>query len=170
MLRRGTGGYYVNGVVTRFPAAGVSLRDAETYARAGSVATPDLTTADFALRNIYFSELGGPMFQANTATPANQFSFDAAGNSLTAGTATGAALFTAIPATGSSSERRLGARLDAGRRFADRLGRSGDVHRQAGDEGRHVRHRHELRRRSRRRRREVVVGLDDLRPQLNAHH
>ena len=27
MLRRGTGGYYVNGVVARWPADGVSLRD-----------------------------------------------------------------------------------------------------------------------------------------------
>jgi hypothetical protein len=80
----------------------VSLRDAETYARAGSVTTPDLATADLAIRNVYLSELGGPMFQANTATPANQFAFDAAGNGLVAGTATSAALFTAIPAVGTA--------------------------------------------------------------------
>jgi hypothetical protein len=45
MLRRGTGGYYVNGVLARFPAGGISLRDAETYVRGGSVATPANTAA-----------------------------------------------------------------------------------------------------------------------------
>lgn len=102
MLRRGTGGYYVNGIVTRFPTAGVSMRDAETYARAGSVATPDLTTTNLAIRNVYFAE-NGPMFQAfpgGSAAPQN--SFDATGNSLIAGTATGTAIFTAIPATGTA--------------------------------------------------------------------
>ena len=90
------------------------------------------------------------MFQANTGdTGAPQFAFDATGNSLTAGTATSAALFTAIPAIGTAGRRRLAARLDAGRRLADRRRRSGDVHGQARDEGRHVRHRHELRRRGR---------------------
>src|SRR5919112_1604241 len=48
MLRRGTGGYYVNGIVARWPNAGVSVRNAETYARAGSAATPDLAAADLA--------------------------------------------------------------------------------------------------------------------------
>lgn len=100
MLRRGTGGYYVNGVIARFPAAGVSIRDAATWERAGSVAIPDLGTADLALRNVYFTELGGPMFQANTATPANQFAFDAAGNNLTAGTVASTALFAALPPVG----------------------------------------------------------------------
>jgi hypothetical protein len=99
MLRRGTGGYYVNGVVTRFPAAGVSLRDPESYLRAASVAVPDLATSDLQVRNIYFTE-NGPMFQANTATPATQFSLDATGNSLTAGSATAVSLFTALPAQG----------------------------------------------------------------------
>jgi hypothetical protein len=36
MLRRGTGGYYVNGAVARWERAGVSLRDASTVARAPS--------------------------------------------------------------------------------------------------------------------------------------
>jgi hypothetical protein len=101
MLRRGTGGFYVNGVVTRFPAAGVSLRDAESFLRGASVAVPDLATSDLQVRNIYFAENGG-MFQANTATPATQFSLDAAGNSLTAGAATATALFTALPAQGAA--------------------------------------------------------------------
>lgn len=100
MLRRGTGGYYVNGVVARFPAAGVSLRDAETFARASSAAVPDLASTILAVRNVYMAELGGPMFQANTATPATQFAFDSTGNALTLGTATAASLFTALPAAG----------------------------------------------------------------------
>ena len=98
MLRRGTGGYYVNGILTRFPAGGVSLRDNDTYARAGSVAIPDLTTTNLAVRNVYFAENGGSMFQTGTG----QNSFDATGNNLVAGTATGTALFTAIPATGTA--------------------------------------------------------------------
>jgi hypothetical protein len=100
MLRRGTGGYYVNGVLARFPAAGISLRDKESFDRAGDAAVPDLTTTILAVKNVYMTELGGPMFQANTATPATQFSFDAAGNGLTLGAATAASLFAALPAAG----------------------------------------------------------------------
>ena len=121
-------------------------------------------------RNIFFAEISGTVFQANTATPANQFALDAAGNALTASTATTAALFTAIPATGAVPTGI--AAFDwtpvAGSPIAH--GWSGDVHRQDRHEGRHVRHRHELRRRRRRRRHEVVAGLDDLRPQLIRHH
>ena len=98
MLRRGTGGYYVNGVVARWPTDGISLRDAATYARAGNVATPS-TSADLQVRNIYFAEMGGKLFQAPSAT---QFALDAAANNLTLGTATAASLFAAIPAVGST--------------------------------------------------------------------
>jgi len=100
MLRRGTGGYYINSVFARFPAAGISLRDAETFVRAGSAAVPDLATSDLIVRNNYFAETP-VLFQANAATPATQFSLDAAGNSLTLNTNAAAALFVAIPAKGS---------------------------------------------------------------------
>jgi len=100
MLRRGTGGYYINSVFARFPAAGISLRDPETFVRAGSAAVPDLTTADLIVRNNYFAETP-VLFQANTATPATQFSLDAAGNSLTLNTAAAASLFVALPAKAS---------------------------------------------------------------------
>ena len=100
MLRRGTGGYYINSVFARFPAAGISLRDPETCVRAGSAAVPDLTTADLIVRNNYFAETP-VLFQANTATPATQFSLDAAGNSLTLNTAAAASLFVALPAKAS---------------------------------------------------------------------
>jgi hypothetical protein len=101
MLRRGTGGYYVNGVIARWPTDGVSLRDAATYDRAGATATP-AATADLQLRNIVFAETNGKLFQANTATPATQFALDPAANNLTLSAATAASLFTAIPAVGAT--------------------------------------------------------------------
>ncbi|MES2176877.1 MAG: hypothetical protein V4550_03345 [Gemmatimonadota bacterium] len=98
MIRRGSGGYYVNGVIARFPADGISLRDAATYVRAGSVAAP-AATADLQIRNVVFAETNGLIFQAPSAT---QFAFDAAANSLILSTSTAASLFTAIPAVGGS--------------------------------------------------------------------
>ena len=98
MIRRGSGGYYVNGVLARWPTDGVSLRDAATYARAGSVAAPS-TSADLQIRNVFFAETNNLMFQASSAT---QNSLDATANNLTLSTATAASLFTAIPAVGSA--------------------------------------------------------------------
>lgn len=95
MLRRGTGGYYVNGVVARFPADGISLRDAATYDRAGATPTPS-ANADLQVRNILFAETP-LLFQAASAT---QFSLDAAANNLTLSSAPAASLFTLIPAVG----------------------------------------------------------------------
>jgi hypothetical protein len=99
MIRRGSGGFYLNGVVARFPRDGVSLRDAETYARGGSVATPDPATSDLQIRNIYFTEINNTLFQAGGGTTI-QNSLDAAGNNLTSGTATAVSLFTKLPAQG----------------------------------------------------------------------
>ncbi|MEO8621801.1 MAG: fibronectin type III domain-containing protein [bacterium] len=98
MLRRGTGGYYVNGVIARWTADGVSLRDAVTYTRAGATATPSVN-ADLQIRNVFFAETNGNLFQATSAT---QNSLDATANALTLSTATAASLFTAIPAVGSA--------------------------------------------------------------------
>ena len=98
VLRRGTGGYYVNGVVARWPRAGISVRDAATYARAGSVATPDLATADLAVRNVVLAE-NAAGFDAATGT----FSFDATGNAIATSTAATTALFTAFPAAASAT-------------------------------------------------------------------
>jgi hypothetical protein len=98
MLRRGTGGYYVNGIVTRFPRGGVSLRDAETFVRAGSISVPDVATADLVVKNVYFSEAGSSIFQASGGSTI-QNSLDATGNALTSGL-TASALFTAVPAQG----------------------------------------------------------------------
>jgi hypothetical protein len=99
MIRRGSGGFYVNGVIARFPNAGVSLRDAETYARGGSVAAPDLATSDLQIRNIFFTEINNTLFQAGGGATI-QNSLDATANNLTNGTATAVSLFTALPAQG----------------------------------------------------------------------
>jgi hypothetical protein len=99
MIRRGSGGFYVNGVLARFPNAGVSLRDAETYVRGGSVAVPDVATSDLQIRNIYFTEINNTLFQAGGGSTI-QNSLDATGNSLTNGTASAISLFTALPAQG----------------------------------------------------------------------
>lgn len=99
MIRRGSGGFYVNGILARFPNGGVSLRDAETYARAGSVAAPDIATSDLQIRNIYFTEVGNTLFQAGGGATI-QNSLDATANSLTNGTASAVSLFTALPAQG----------------------------------------------------------------------
>ena len=99
MLRRGTAGFYVNGVIARFPRAGASMRDAETFARAGSVAAPDLTTADLALRNIHFVDVAGTVFQAGGGSTV-QNAFDLGASALSTGTAAAATLFTALPGPG----------------------------------------------------------------------
>ncbi|MEO5904146.1 MAG: fibronectin type III domain-containing protein [Gemmatimonadaceae bacterium] len=96
MLRRGTGGYYVNGVLARWPRGGVSLRDAETFVRGGSVVTPDPTTADLVLRNIFFTE-DPVVFQAGGGST-TQNSFDLAGNNLTNSVSPAALLVTTLPA------------------------------------------------------------------------
>jgi hypothetical protein len=96
MLRRGTGGYYVNGIVARYPRAGISLRDQETYDRAGDVAIPDLATADLAVRSVVFVETP-TIFQTGGTNTQNVL--DMAGNGLVQSAAAATALFTALPAT-----------------------------------------------------------------------
>lgn len=97
MLRRGTGGYYINGVIARWAADGISLRDPATYVRAGSTATPS-ATADLQVRNVFFAEVPA-LFQAASAT---QFALDAAANNLTLSSATTASLFVGIPGIGAA--------------------------------------------------------------------
>ncbi len=103
MLRRGTGGYYVNGVLARWARGGISLRDSLTYVRAGLAAVPDMNTSDLIVRNNYFAETP-QVFQAPNAPGAavQQNAFELAGNSLTlaAATTTTTSLFTTLPATG----------------------------------------------------------------------
>ena len=100
MLRRGTGGYYVNGVVARWPSGAASVRDAGTYTRAGSTATPS-ATADLQVRNVFAADVPR-YFQpaAGGATPT--FELDLSANNLTLSAATAASLFSAIPAVGAT--------------------------------------------------------------------
>jgi len=98
MLRRGAGGYYVNGVIARFPRAGISLRDTETFARAGSVAAPDAARSDLVVRNIFFSEVPA-VFQAGGGSTI-QNAFDVTAGNLTNGVSAATSLFAALPAAG----------------------------------------------------------------------
>lgn len=104
MLRRGTAGYYVNGILARFPRAGISVRDADTYARAGATATPNLATADLAVKNVLMFETPTSFDPQVAGSTTIQNSFDMAGNGLVNNaTATAATLFTAFPATVSAT-------------------------------------------------------------------
>ena len=94
MLRRGTGGFYVNGLVSRWPRGAISIRDTETFTRAGSVATPDLGTADLAVKNVLIAE-SALAFQTGTG----QNAFDMAGNAIVQDAAATTAIFTAFPAS-----------------------------------------------------------------------
>lgn len=94
MIRRGVGGYYVNGLVARWPRACMAVIDAETYARAGSTPTPDVATSNLLIRNVACVETP-VVFQTGTGRNA----FDLTANSLSASAATTTSLFTAFPAT-----------------------------------------------------------------------
>jgi len=104
MLRRGTGGWYVNGILARWPNAGISVRDAETYTRAGDTPTQDLATADLAVKNVLLVQTPTafqPQLPPSGATaPPVQNSLDLAGNSIVQDAATTLqTLFTAFPTT-----------------------------------------------------------------------
>jgi hypothetical protein len=94
MLRRGTAGFYVNGVLARWPRAAISIRDTETFLRAGSAVTPDLATTDLAVRNMLIAE-SAVAFQTGTG----QNAFDLTTNNIVQDAALTTALFTAFPAT-----------------------------------------------------------------------
>jgi hypothetical protein len=93
LLRRGTGGYYVNGLVSRWPRGAISVRDAETYLRAGSAATPDLASTDLAVRNVLIAE-SALAFQTGTG----QNAFDMTANAIVQDAAATTTLFAAFPA------------------------------------------------------------------------
>ncbi|MGH7618324.1 MAG: hypothetical protein ACREPM_13960, partial [Gemmatimonadaceae bacterium] len=101
MVRRGSGGYFVNGVVARFASAGLSVRDQETFQRAGLASVPDPASSDLLLRSIFASETPSPLFQISQNGNL-QFSFDLTADVLTNGVAVTQALFTSVPTPGSS--------------------------------------------------------------------
>jgi hypothetical protein len=97
MLRRGTAGAYVNGIVARWPRAAISLRDQTTLDR--------ITDGSLVVQNLYLAA-NGPTFQAASGTTvqgtvdvtANNIEVDASG-------ATASSIFTSMPAVpGSASD------------------------------------------------------------------
>jgi hypothetical protein len=95
MLRRGTGGLYVNGVITRLSREAISLRGAQTMARHDE--------GNLRLHGIYISQTAGA-FQAVSQAGTNQdnwqYTLDLAANALEVGSVTAADLFASIPLTG----------------------------------------------------------------------
>lgn len=90
-LRRGTGGYYVNGVLTRWPDGAISLRDPATT---GQRATDGLLV----VQNILTSQ-SSEVFE----TGSDRFAMDAAANAIEDSEATAASLFMALPASPSAA-------------------------------------------------------------------
>jgi hypothetical protein len=90
VLRRGTGGHYVNGVLGRWARAAISVRDAASQTR--------ITNGDMTIRNILISEAAGPIFQT-----AQQVGVDTTANNLIRTAATTASLFVAAPAASPTS-------------------------------------------------------------------
>jgi len=89
MIRRGVGGYYINGVVTRWSRAGISLRDQTTLDR--------ITAGDLILNNIYVSEVGA-VFQPQTGSTV-QGTLNQTTNNIESSAALASTLFTGLPAS-----------------------------------------------------------------------
>ncbi|MBA2245138.1 MAG: hypothetical protein H0W11_09275 [Gemmatimonadetes bacterium] len=89
MLRRGTGGHYINGVVARYPRAAVSLRDENTRTR--------VTEGDLTVRNLVLAE-NAIAFQPQTGTTV-QFALPLEENAITEAPGTAGSLFARLPAT-----------------------------------------------------------------------
>jgi hypothetical protein len=83
VLRRGTGGHYVNGILGRWARAGISVRDAQTQQR--------ITDSDLQLSNILVTE-SPALYQAG-----QQAGVDATANNLVLSAATATSLFNSLP-------------------------------------------------------------------------
>jgi hypothetical protein len=101
VLRRGAGGYYVNGVIARWPRAAISMRDPETQARA--------TASELVVQNIDIVETGttastnAPLFESGSG----RFTIDDVANNLVAeaGTVSAASIFAALPETAADASQ-----------------------------------------------------------------
>jgi hypothetical protein len=94
VLRRGTGGYYINGVMTRWPRGGISLRDSTSNNR--------FLVDSLIVRNLYFAENGGTDggFDAAGSNFGQASAFAGRNSNIVVGTGvTATSLFTALPAT-----------------------------------------------------------------------
>ena len=85
VLRRGTGGYYVNGVIARWPRGAIGLRDAATNTRS--------TAGELVVNNVLVAADNTALFQGGTG----QFTLDVSANAIAQVTQNSAALFTAAP-------------------------------------------------------------------------
>ena len=95
MLRRGTGGHYINGVVARWARAAMSVRDQGTQDR--------VTAGDLNLNNILVAE-APVLYQTGT----NQFaSVDATQANLVMSTSTAASLYTTLPTPNTTSAAQI---------------------------------------------------------------
>ena len=104
MLRRGTAGYYVNGIVARWPRAAISLRDQATLDR--------VADGSLVIRGLYLAE-NGPTFQAASGSTV-QGTVDATANAIQVDAgATAAAIFTSLPSTPGTLDWSLSAQAAA---------------------------------------------------------
>lgn len=88
MLRRGTGGFYVNGIVARWPAAAISLRDTQTNVRIGD--------GDLILSNLLLAE-NAAVFEPDVSTSSTRhFTVDEAANAIESVAGTAASLFVSL--------------------------------------------------------------------------
>ena len=96
VLRRGTGGYYLNGVVARWPRQAISVRDTTSNNR--------FQVDSLIVRNLYFADNGsqnnGVSFDPTGTNFGKQAAFAARNSNITvvAGTVTAASLFMELPA------------------------------------------------------------------------
>ena len=90
MLRRGTGGYYVNGIIARWPSSAISFRDSTTFIRQ--------TEGNFSLSNILFAENGALFDPQIAASTTKQYTADTTANKLSTVAGTTSSLFTNFPA------------------------------------------------------------------------
>ena len=102
MLRRGTGGYYVNGVIAGWPAAAISLRDPETKAR--------IDDGDLILSNILVASNGAVFEPDVSSSSTRHYTVDVEDAAIEAVAVMPASLFASLdhdtgldwaPATGS---------------------------------------------------------------------
>ena len=93
MLRRGVGGFYVNGIIARWPQSAISFRDTTTFIRQ--------TEGNFALSNILFAENTNqfdPQVTTNgVISSTRQYAADTTASKLSTVAGTAAALFTSMP-------------------------------------------------------------------------
>jgi len=93
VLRRGTGGYYLNGVVARWSRGGISLRDSTSNNR--------FLVDSLIVRNLYFAENGGTDggFDATGSNFGQASAFAGRNSNIVVGAGvTATSLFTALPA------------------------------------------------------------------------